>query len=154
MAGEIKITFKRTGPCSRRLATMHTYRQTKRRAADGNRDFLGDYDEAQCVALEGCLRLAMTAQGYGIPKLMPALYGLWWVTPELLITRSKCMSLAGAIPADDAEGWVAKMADIAQKDNLLVIHHADAQAVTREKRQGSGDVCGEEREQAKRSSTS
>ena len=52
------------------------------------------------------------------------------------------MSLAGAIPADDAEGWVAKVADIA-KDNLSE-SICRRQAATRgEKQQDSGDVCGE-----------
>jgi len=75
----------------------------------------------------------MTAQGYGIPELMPALYGLWWVTPELLIN-----TLEVKIPGMGhdqltmlKDGYAKLWQTIAQKNKLSVIHHADVQAVTR-----------------------
>ena len=74
----------------------------------------------KCVALEGFLRLAMTAQGYGIPELMPALYGLWWVTPELLINTLEVHVPGMGQPADDAERWVRQnLADDRAKEQSL-----------------------------------
>jgi len=93
-------------------------------------DFLRKHN---CFALEGFLRLAMTAQGYGIPELMPALYGLWWITPELLINTIKTKIGIGTVQLTMLKDGYAKLwQTIARKDNLNVIYHADVQKVSRE----------------------
>lgn len=49
-----------------------------------NMTFAEFLDSNGLQALESFLAFAQAAQGYGYVKSIPAFYGLWWITPELL----------------------------------------------------------------------
>lgn len=49
-----------------------------------NMTFAKFLEENDMHALSGFLMFAHAAQGYGYVTSIPALYGLWWISPELL----------------------------------------------------------------------
>ncbi|CAE7783139.1 unnamed protein product [Symbiodinium pilosum] len=49
-----------------------------------NMTFLEFLETNDMHALSGFLMFAHAAQGYGYVKTIPAFYGLWWISPELL----------------------------------------------------------------------
>mmetsp|Transcript_12694 Transcript_12694/g.30216 ORF Transcript_12694/g.30216 Transcript_12694/m.30216 type:complete len:629 (+) Transcript_12694:74-1960(+) len=49
-----------------------------------NMTFLTYLESNELHALAGFLMFAHAAQGYGYVKTIPAFYGLWWISPELL----------------------------------------------------------------------
>jgi hypothetical protein len=82
-------------------------------------------------ALIGYLELADSAQGYGLLFEVPALYGLWWIHPEILlntITAQPKPSLT-MLKKGYHQLWQA----VADKHNLNVVFNADVTSIERER---------------------
>jgi hypothetical protein len=81
-------------------------------------------------SLIGYLELAQSAQGYGLLFEVPALYGLWWIHPEILLNTitSKPKPSLTMLKKGYHQIWRA----IAQKHSLNIVYKAHVTAITRE----------------------
>eukprot|EP01125_Pyxidicula_operculata_P006355 TRINITY_DN2206_c0_g1_i1.p1 TRINITY_DN2206_c0_g1~~TRINITY_DN2206_c0_g1_i1.p1 ORF type:complete len:424 (+),score=75.21 TRINITY_DN2206_c0_g1_i1:829-2100(+) len=96
--------------------------------------FLKQYD---CEALIPLFKIGQCAQGYGLLETLPAIYGLWWFTPELF--KSYLPPPVGKNPRGTPlltmikEGYSHVWETICKADKLKVVLGCEVKSIDRSK---------------------
>lgn len=89
--------------------------------------------------LEPLLRYAHETQGYGVLEDVPALYGLWWTTPEFLLSAITLKPKHPGV-AMLACGFERLWRTIAEKDGLDVECNVDIEKIERREPGGAAEL--------------
>jgi len=87
-------------------------------------------EENNCIALAPLVRLVMTGQGYGLDTV-PALYGLWWITPALLEDSIREKAGGQTVVNVLQSGFQNLWKNIADRENLNIVYEVQIEKVNR-----------------------
>jgi hypothetical protein len=95
-----------------------------------NMTYMQFLKENNCIALTPLVRLVMTGQGYGLDTV-PALYGLWWITPALLEDSIREKAGGPTVVNVLQSGFQNLWKTIADREELNVLYEVQIEKVNR-----------------------